>query len=428
MVWIRQAVRRWLFAIALSTVSFCTFADVQVLAAVGDQAVTADDLAEALASSPFATQFTTMDESDQAALRGDMLQRLVAARLLYLEALHQGLENTEVFKQDLEHYRLGLLYRAYMDRLRSSIEIPREEQDQILQDFAGDSDAITAAKSLYRSERYATLRPLTLEFLKDRLHFVAHEDCIAPGLAPETPLAEGEGFVVRYSDIGGPVSGQALSQVDDIKHALYDQSELVLVARAAEADGVDVGAQLSAYVRERLPALLMEQKIREWIPDGPMLRDYFDKHPEIGYVPENRHVGQLVAATREEAEALRQRILSGESLFRLAREHSIDPYGKEHLGDMGWLKAGTGLPAVEAALDKLPDDTVSEVIEPPAGFHLVIIVDRRGAEQKRFEDVQDRVRQMIVAERLPAFLTELSERFPVTWQLPVQPPKGRQPQ
>ena len=424
MVWIRQAVRRWLFAIALSTMPFCTFADSQVLATVGDQAVTADDLAEALASSPFATQFTTMDENDQAALRGDMLQRLVAARLLFLEALRQGIENTEAFKQDLEHYRLGLLYRAYMDRLRSSIEIPPEEQERIRQDFAGDSDAMAAAKSLYRSERYATLRPLTLEFLKDQFHFVAHEERIASGLAPDTTLAEGDGLVVRYSDIGGP----ALTQADDIKQALYEQAELVLVARAAEADGIDVGAQLSAYVRERLPALLMEEKIRQWIPGDPVLRDYFDKHPQIGYVPENRHLGQLVAATRDEAEALRQRILSGESLFRLAGEHSIDPYGKEHLGDMGWIKAGTGVPALDAALDKLPDDAVSEVIETPAGFHLVIIADRRGAEQKRFEDVEDRVRQMIVAERLPAFLTELSQRFPVTWQLPIQPPKGRQPQ
>ena len=60
-----------------------------------------------------------------------------------------------------------------------------------------------------------------------------------------------------------------------------------------------------------------------------------------------RHVGQLVVATRQEAEALRMRILKGESLFTLAGQYSIDPAGRKQNGDMGWIVDGRGLPEID---------------------------------------------------------------------------------
>ncbi|MCB1852079.1 MAG: foldase, partial [Gammaproteobacteria bacterium] len=51
----------------------------QPLVSVGTQMITAADLEKVLRSAPFATNFNTLDEKEQAFLRGGTLQRLVAA-------------------------------------------------------------------------------------------------------------------------------------------------------------------------------------------------------------------------------------------------------------------------------------------------------------------------------------------------------------
>ena len=72
-----------LLAVGLITSPFSANAS-QVLVTIDTLQVNSDDLDAAMASSPFSTQQTSMDEDDQAALRGDMLRRLVASRLLTL--------------------------------------------------------------------------------------------------------------------------------------------------------------------------------------------------------------------------------------------------------------------------------------------------------------------------------------------------------
>ena len=63
----------------------------QVLVTIGQEQITAKDLQSAVASSPFADQFTTVDPDAQAEMRGSLLKHLVTAKLLYLEAKRKGL-------------------------------------------------------------------------------------------------------------------------------------------------------------------------------------------------------------------------------------------------------------------------------------------------------------------------------------------------
>jgi len=201
---------------------------------------------------------------------------------------------------------------------------------------------------------------------------------------------------------------------------LYDRTELLLVALAADRDKIDVSKALEAYANERLPSLMLDRMASKWIPNDGVARTYFKAHPDIGQITERRHVGQLVVATRKEAEALRQRIVNGESLFELAGQLSIDPFGRSHNGDMGWLRAGTGMPEIEKALDGLADNQVSPVIETAKGFHLVTIINRAKGSQKRYEEVSDRVRQAILNERLPGYIDQLRDVHGVEWLLPMQ--------
>ena len=409
-------------------------APTQVLATVGNQQVTADDLKSAMASSPFATQEATMDENDQASLRGDMLRRLVAARLLTLEAQRLGLDKTKSFKRDIEEFRQGLLYRYYMDKLRERVVIPEATLSAMKKQFKGDADGLAAAKSAYTTDQYRALRLATLQNLQEQDNVRLYEKRINAGIKASTVLMESNSFKIRYGDIVNLREHPTLPNPEWVKDQLYKRGELLLVANAADKEKVDVKSKVKQYLSERLPDVMLQSKTREWIPNENTLRNWFEQHPEVGKVPERRHVGQLVLATRQEAEAMRERILKGESLFTLAGKYSIDPHGRSQNGDMGWMVAGRGMPELDSALSRLEDDKVSEVIKTSVGYHLLTILEREPGEKKSYSEVQDRIRQIIINEKLRPYLGELERRYKVTWAVmqgrdnkPAEPAKAATP-
>ncbi|HEY6095479.1 MAG TPA: peptidylprolyl isomerase [Gallionellaceae bacterium] len=389
----------------------------QVLVTVGSMQVNSDELNAAIASSPFSTQFASMDENDQAGLRGDMLRRLVASRLMTLEAQRRGLDQTKAYKEEVENFRLGLLYRFYMDKLRERIVIPADTLSAMKQQMKDDADALAAAKAAYVSKQYQTLKEATLSNLAREQHASLHEERIKPGIKPDTVLMTADKFQIKYADLVNRREHSTMPNPEWIKEQLYKRGELLLIANEADKEGVDVSAKLKQYQSERLPALTLESKTKEWVPDEKALRNWFNKHPDVALIPERRHVGQLVVATRSEAEALRARILKGESLFNLAGQYSIDPVGKQQNGDMGWITDGRGVPELDRALDKLEDGKVSDVIETKLGFHLVTILERQPASKKTYASVRDRIAQLIVNEKLPPYLGELERRYKVTWNV-----------
>lgn len=389
----------------------------QTLARVGDTLITSDQLQQAVASSPFATQFTTMDEDDQAVLRGDLLRRLVTSRLLYLEALDQGLEQTPQFRKEMEAQRLGLLYRYYMDRLRERIRIPGETLQAMQQQLQDDPDGLAATRAAYRAEAYRTLRLLTIRSLKERRRLVLHEDRIRPGITSDTLLLEGEGIEIRYGDIVDGGEYRTLPNPGWIKDQLYNRAELLLIAQAAEEEGVDVGRQLARYREERLPAMLLEQMEAQWVPDEQAMRAWYQANPGVGRLDERRHVGQLVVATRAEAEALHRRILAGESLFVLAGQYSIDPYGRKRNGDMGWIREGRGHPDLDRAIAGLEDGAISGVVQTPQGFHILTVLERRPGGQRGYAAIRDKIRQLMIGERLAPYLAALEKKYGVSWEV-----------
>jgi peptidyl-prolyl cis-trans isomerase C len=404
-------------ALFFSALPLLANATPQVLVTINNLEVNSDDLDAAMASSPFSTQQTSMDVDDQAALRGDMLRRLVASRLLTLEARRLGLDKTKPYLLEVENFRLGLLYRFYMDKLREHIVIPEDTLAVMKQQYKGDFEGLAAAKAAYIASQYKALKLATLQDMLKRDNSKLHEDRIKDGVKAGTVLFEGKSIRIKYADIVDIKEHPTMPSPDWVKEQLYNRGELLLVAKAAEQEGVNVDDKLNQYQSERLPAVMMEAKTNEWIPDENVLRDWFAKHPEVAIIPQRHHVGQLVVSTRKEAEALRERILKGESLFTLAGEFSIDPVGRKQNGDMGWFVKGRGMPELENAVDKLEVDKLSEVIESKAGFHLLTVLEYQPEKHKSFEDVHDRIRQMVINEKLPTYLGELERRYKVTWNV-----------
>ncbi len=88
--------------------------------------------------------------------------------------------------------------------------------------------------------------------------------------------------------------------------------------------------------------------------------------------------GDAKASARERLEAIRQRVLNGESMSVLATLYSEDAGSVKTGGLYMNVARGQFVPEFEAAAFNLTPGGLSEVFETQYGFHFVQLVARRG--------------------------------------------------
>jgi peptidyl-prolyl cis-trans isomerase SurA len=105
------------------------------------------------------------------------------------------------------------------------------------------------------------------------------------------------------------------------------------------------------------------------------------------------------AKIKEEAGQLRKRALTGEPFELLAVKYSQGP-GAAQGGDIGFVEKGTIIAAVNSVAFNLPMGQVSEVIESDIGFHIIKVVDKKGAGLKPIATVREEIKTKIEDEKL----------------------------
>jgi len=172
---------------------------------------------------------------------------------------------------------------------------------------------------------------------------------------------------------------------------------------------VKAGKQLDQLVR-RVTAGLPECTEEE-------MQAYFDKHSDRYASPDQalvRHIlmksasgqEQDKAVTRSQLLSLRHRVMEGEDFGELAAAHSECPSGKETGGSLGWIVEGTTLPEMDNIIFGMDIGELSDVVETPMGMHIVEKVDETQGERMGFEEVRERIRDLLMHERRGKALSE----------------------
>ena len=159
-------------------------------------------------------------------------------------------------------------------------------------------------------------------------------------------------------------------------------------ARAAEEGGVrpaDVSALMTRINRVSLPLgeathTEAEQRSAEGDtsqPGGEATRQMFGaKHLVVMYQG-SRRAPPGVTRTKEEAraraaEAMRKARKPGAIFSDVVAEYSDEPGATRRGGDLGQFPRNAMVPEFQEALEKLAIGQVSDVVETPFGFHVVV--------------------------------------------------------
>jgi len=112
-----------------------------------------------------------------------------------------------------------------------------------------------------------------------------------------------------------------------------------------------------------------------------------DSLPYIAAEVEIGHIVRLGTVTREQKDKLKQQLLDlkaraekGEDFAMLAQIYSEDLGSAKNGGDLNFAKRGAMLPEFEGAALALKPGEMSNIVESQYGFHLIKLIETRGAE------------------------------------------------
>ncbi|MBM4313503.1 MAG: hypothetical protein FJ122_06230 [Deltaproteobacteria bacterium] len=102
---------------------------------------------------------------------------------------------------------------------------------------------------------------------------------------------------------------------------------------------------------------------------------------------------------RADAAEVHKLLLNGESFEQLSAKYSQGSAAATG-GDIGYIEKGMILHEVEEVAFGLSINQISGVIESPVGFHIIKVIDRRGAGLKNIESVREEIREKIDQEKM----------------------------
>ncbi|MFA6923760.1 MAG: peptidylprolyl isomerase [Bacteroidales bacterium] len=170
---------------------------------------------------------------------------------------------------------------------------------------------------------------------------------------------------------------------------------------------IEIKEDFRETVREQILSEQMQRKITDDIKVTPSeVRAYFKKIPadslplvnsevEILQIVKNPEINiEEKKEAQEKIEQIRKRIINGEDFVTLAALYSEDVESAKKGGDIGF-KVRSDLPAeICSVAFNLKEKEVSTVIESPAGYHILQLLERRG------ESID--LRQILVVPKISA--------------------------
>jgi parvulin-like peptidyl-prolyl isomerase len=400
------------------------------IAKVGDQIITMGQIDSMLnSSSMVGMTIPAPGTPERNRARLTILDKVISANLIYLDALRAGMQDNPVFRHDVERLTDSVLADLYREKYLIG-DIPITEQEiqayrdrYVAKDAEFTDDVRLAVEARVRKDKFqqrvATLR----ERLRKGVDIAIMKDALAPegekDRKSDTVVATVDGQPMTWGEVR---DGVMIADTVDQRVQLLDD---IIDARIEAEKGREAGlakdpvyqARLKEFQKVRLINLRRAVLTDEINPTADELRAFYNENRSKIVVPASRKVQMVVLPTREQAEEVKKKIDAGEiTIFEAARDYSIDPNAKRTLGEIGWVSEGSGFPELDNFTFALEPGKLGGPVESPAGWHLVKVLDTRNAAHTDPDEANTRrlVRRMYMHHKLDEYTTKLrKESFPV---------------
>jgi peptidyl-prolyl cis-trans isomerase C len=197
---------------------------------------------------------------------------------------------------------------------------------------------------------------------------------------------------------------------DQRSNALDNLVRAHVVAQQAQKENVDQvedTRQLLELTRLNVLQQTMEERyLKDKKPTEQELRAEYETQvsnlPKLEY-----HARHILVATEPFAQKVVERLEKGGKFEDIAKQESMDS-SKDNGGDLGWFTPDRMVkPFADAVVSLKPGEYTHKPVQTQYGWHVIQLVDTRDLAPPPFDQVKQRLEQVVQAKKFKAYTDDL---------------------
>ncbi|PLY14733.1 MAG: hypothetical protein C0631_09415 [Sedimenticola sp.] len=263
-----------------------------------------------------------------------------------------------------------------------------------------------------------------IRFMKFFLGLLLSVSSTVHALDMTSPLMQDDQTQVQVSDMEALlVEGHAKAQLQTLEQRqkvdqLIQQIYLTKkVADAAKKGAIGGDPLIQARLQRMIERFYFVEKLKELdnepLPDfSQAIDEEYAANPGKYTIPEKVDVSHVLIRTKERytqvrspeeakklANEVRQKALDGVPFEDLVKEFSEDPSKHKNKGSLGLLEKGNLVKSFEEAAFGLKNEgDISEVVESDFGYHVIKLLRRVPARERKFDEVRKEIEAKMVKD------------------------------
>jgi hypothetical protein len=404
-----------------------------VIARVGDQTITFGEINTMLNSAAVVgLSIPALGTPERDTVRIALLDKMVDANLIYLDALRKGVDQDPQYQRDLRRLENGMLAEQYVAKQFGDVSVSDEEIENFFKESVVPGTELTTEarmqiESVLRKKKIEAWRAERRDQLREGTDVTVFQNNFSPegddGRGDDVVVAEVGGEKITWGDTKGILVAASIAatdrdalamEVDARLNALQREIDTRLMAQKARAAGLGQGdvfnARFNEYRKTRLINIHRANLAREMEPTDAELKDFFAANRQLITIPEFRKVQMVVLPTEEEAKDIKRRVEAGEmTMYEAAARHSIAPDAKKDLGDIGWVQKGKAMPGLDEVVFSLGPGEIGGPVQVGDAWHIMKVTDVRDAQLESLDDEATRreVRRKYIHAKMDEYTVNL---------------------
>lgn len=325
----------------------------EVLVTIGDEEVTRSEFERI-----YLKNNQMVADTDKKTLE-EYFDLFVTYKLKVVEAMNQGLHETEEFKQELNNYKNQLIQPQLVDK-ETEDEIIREAYERLKYE-------ISVSHILIGVPEKATPEDTLMLFNKT--------------LKIRERILDGEPF----QEVARATSDDPSVKQNGGKLGYFTAFQMVYPFESA-AFNTEVG-EISMPIRSRYGYHIIKVHDKR-----PTMGQVKTAHIMIG-IPQNA-TDEQKAEAKEKINNIYKEVLNNEDFSELARKHSQDPGSAKNGGELPWFGSGRMVPEFEKVAFSLEESgESSKPFKTQFGWHIVKLLEKKtvGTFKEMYPELKSRV-------------------------------------
>jgi peptidyl-prolyl cis-trans isomerase C len=199
-------------------------------------------------------------------------------------------------------------------------------------------------------------------------------------------------------------------------NALDNLIRAQLVAQQAVKDGVDKTTDTEDLLELTRLNVLQQTMEERYLKDRKATDQelHTEYESQVASLPKTEyHARHILVATEPFAQKVVERLEKGSKFEDIAKQESMDS-SKDNGGDLGWFTPDRMVkPFADAVLSLKPGEFTHKPVQTQYGWHVIQLVDTRDLAPPPFDQVKQRLEQIVQAKKFKAYTDDLMKNAKV---------------